>query len=330
MNTTLDSSLRNMELSAAYDAACKRVLSEKRILAWILKSTVSEFMNLTIEEIADHCIDGIPQIGEVHVLPDETNSRLSSVGGEDASVTEGTVTYDIRFYATVPHSGDKIRLIINIEAQNDFYPGYPLVKRGIYYCSRLISAQYGTEFLNAHYENIRKVYSIWVCMKPPKNRQNTITQYSVTEKNLIGHICEDPNNYDLMTVIMICLGNPDTEEYQGLLRLLDVLFSRDTDHSEKRRILEQDYNIPMSTGLETEVSEMCNLSKGIWEDGANEGYSRGIEKGIEKGIERGITKGLLDSVMRLMETMSWTAEQAMDALQIPEADRIRFRETLKQ
>ncbi len=54
-----------------------------------------------------------------------------------------------------------IRLIINIEAQNDFYPGYPLIKRGIYYCSRMISAQYGTEFKNSHYENIKKVYSIW-------------------------------------------------------------------------------------------------------------------------------------------------------------------------
>ena len=35
--------------------------------------------------------------------------------------------------------------MINVEAQNDFYPGYPLVKRGIYDCSRMISPQYGRE-----------------------------------------------------------------------------------------------------------------------------------------------------------------------------------------
>ena len=64
--------------------------------------------------------------------------------------------YDIRFFAIAPVSGELIRLIINIEAQNDFYPGYPLIKRGIYYCSRMISAQYGTEFTNSHYENIKK------------------------------------------------------------------------------------------------------------------------------------------------------------------------------
>ena len=64
---------------------------------------------------------------------------------------EGTVTYDIRFVAEVPVFKREIRLIINIEAQNDFYPGYPIMKRGIYYRSRLISSQYGVEFTDAHY-----------------------------------------------------------------------------------------------------------------------------------------------------------------------------------
>lgn len=32
--------------------------------------------------------------------------------------------YDIRFTALVPNDGKPIELIINIEAQNDFHPGY--------------------------------------------------------------------------------------------------------------------------------------------------------------------------------------------------------------
>lgn len=32
----------------------------------------------------------------------------------------------------------------------------------------------------------------------------------------------------------------------------------------------------MSRGLETEVSEMCNLSQGVWE--------KGVQSGMEKGI----------------------------------------------
>ena len=51
------------------------------------------------------------------------------------------------------------------------------LKRGIYYCSRMISGQYETAFTNSHYENIKKVYSIWICMNPPKNRENSITRY---------------------------------------------------------------------------------------------------------------------------------------------------------
>ncbi len=81
---------------------------------------------------------------------------------EDKSVREGTVTYDIRFRAIVPGSGEIIGLIVNVEAQNDFYPGYPLIKRGIYYCCRMISSQYGREFTDSHYERIKKVYSIFI------------------------------------------------------------------------------------------------------------------------------------------------------------------------
>ncbi len=28
----------------------------------------------------------------------------------------------------------------------------------VYYCSRMISAQYGTEFVKSNYQNVRKVY----------------------------------------------------------------------------------------------------------------------------------------------------------------------------
>jgi hypothetical protein len=47
----------------------------------------------------------------------------------------------------------------------------------------------------------------------------------------------------------------------------------------------------MTKSLEREVSIMCNLSKGV--------------------EEKGITKGILASIRNLMESMSWSAEQAM-------------------
>ena len=163
------------------------------------------------------------------VAADETNrvSMIRGAGNEDTSLTEGTVTYDIRFFAIAPVSGELIRLIINIEAQNDFYPGYPLIKRGIYYCCWMISAQYGTEFTNSHYVNIKKVYSIWICMNPPKSRENSITRYYIAEENLVGSVKEQKADYDLMAAVMICLGK-EGDSGTDLLKLLNVILSTGT------------------------------------------------------------------------------------------------------
>jgi hypothetical protein len=67
----------------------------------------------------------------------------------------------------------------------------------------MISAQYGTEFTASHYENIKKVYSIWICPNPPKKWENTITEYSIAEKQLVGHLSETPEHYDLLSTILI-------------------------------------------------------------------------------------------------------------------------------
>ena len=276
-DTTIAKNIRVADEKANYDAACKRLLSEKIILAWIMKNCLEEYRDCDVEEIAERYIEGTPQVGEVAVAPDESNcvSMIQGAGNEDTSLTEGTIFYDIRFLAIAPVSAELIRLIINIEAQNDFYPGYPLIKRGIYYCSRMISAQYGTEFTNSHYENIKKVYSIWICMNPPKSRENSITRYYIAEENLAGSVKERKADYDLMAAVMICLGK---EEDSGtdLLKLLNVLLSTETGSQDKCQILEEDFHIKMTQTLESEVSLMCNLSKGVEE--------KGIEKGRQEGI----------------------------------------------
>ena len=246
-DTTIAKNIRVADEKANYDAACKRLLSEKIILAWIMKNCLEEYRDCDVEEIAERYIEGTPQVGEVAVAPDESNcvSMIQGAGNEDTSLTEGTIFYDIRFLAIAPVSAELIRLIINIEAQNDFYPGYPLIKRGIYYCSRMISAQYGTEFTNSHYENIKKVYSIWICMNPPKSRENSITRYYIAEENLVGSVKERKADYDLMAAVMICLGK-EGDSGTDLLKLLNVLLSTETGSQDKCQILEEDFHIRMT------------------------------------------------------------------------------------
>ena len=115
VDTTIAKNIRVADEKASYDAACKRLLSEKIILAWIMKNCLDEYRDCDVDEIAGKYIEGMPQVGEVAVAPDESNgiSMIQGAGNEDTSLTEGTVTYDIRFLATAPISGELIRLIIN-------------------------------------------------------------------------------------------------------------------------------------------------------------------------------------------------------------------------
>ncbi len=312
--TTAAQGLHVTDDSAGYDAACKRVLSEKAILARIMKSCLEEYKDCDVGDIAEKYIEGQPQVSAVPVLPDEGGTVISGMDTEDKSVREGTVTYDIRFRAIVPGSEEEISLIINVEAQNDFYPGYPLVRRGIYYCCRMISSQHGREFIGSHYEKIKKVYSIWICMNPPKSRRNTITRYRLVEERLVGEAAESVRNYDLLSIIMLCLGRPDGENYTGVLRMLDVLLSNETSEAEKRKILQDDYDIQMTQTMEREVSVMCNLSKGV----------------EEKGMAKGMTNGLLTSIKNLVKNMGLSAEQAMSVLEVPEAERQKFMDLLER
>ena len=103
--------------------------------------------------------------------------------------------YDVRFDAIAPKSADSteqeevIRLIINVEAQTKFKPGYPLTKRAIYYCSRMISAQHGPIFTKSEYGKIRKVYSIWICTQPSDGFENTYFD-NRSQNFLFSHLAE--------------------------------------------------------------------------------------------------------------------------------------------
>ena len=317
METTMAQGLHITDENAGYDAACKRVLSEKAILARIMKACLEEYKNCDVNDIAGKYIEGQPQVSEVPVLPDESGSVISGMDTEDKSIREGSVTYDIRFRAVVPGTEEQIGLIINVEAQNDFYPGYPIITRGVYYCCRIISSQYGREFTGSHYERIKKVYSIWICMNPPKYRKNSITRYRLVEEQLVGEAVEpvEPvENYDLLSIVMLCLGGPGGGNYEGVLRMLDVLLSNETSEVEKRKILQDDYGIQMTQTMEQEVSVMCNLSKGV----------------EEKGMAKGMTNGILASIKNLVKNLGMSVEQAMSVLEVPEAERQNYRDLLER
>ena len=92
--------------SAGYDAACKRVLSEKAILARIMKSCLEEYKDQNVDDIAEKYIEGQPQVSAVPVLPDESGTIISGMDTEDKSVREGwsPMTYDFALSFLVPQN----------------------------------------------------------------------------------------------------------------------------------------------------------------------------------------------------------------------------------
>ena len=295
--------------TAKYDNACKCLLADKQVLARILKYCVQEFSESSIKDIEEKYIEGVPQISEVSVHPNSIGEFIEGMNTEDSSISEGTVYYDIRFRVISPEDGGVIRMIINVEAQNDFYPGYPIVKRGIYYGSRLISAQYETVFDESHYEKIEKVYSIWVCPDPPIYRRNSITGYSIKEWNMIGEIRESETAYDLMTVIVICLGGESDKNYGGIIKMLDVLLSEHVSPEEKKKVLQEEFDISMTKEMESEAMVMCNLSQGI------------------------VDRTKVECLSNMMENTNMSIEECMKAIGIPtdrmEAYKLRVEEKMR-
>ena len=290
--------IRQTGLAQAIDIAgnrAKKLLSYKAIIAWILKSCTKEFSQYGVQYICDNCLKEEAEVSTYAVHQDELDKndkldgdkRVEGMNTESNSIQEHTIYYDIRLPAFLPKSNEIVRLILNLEIQLDDTPGYPIVKRGFYYCGRMVSEQYGTVFTNEHYEKLEKVYSIWICPDPAKKRKNGIFKYHTVEDIIYGESYTKEKNYDLMEVVVLNLGDADKSSDLEILDLLNVLFSAAITPEEKKQRLNDEFEIAMTVEFESEVQEMCNLSEALVELGIEQGVKRGIEQGIEQGKELG-------------------------------------------
>lgn len=302
MENSLARELSTADVNVQYDAQVKKVLSEKVILAWILKNVTSEFEELSIKEI-EMCIEDNPEISIVKVNPGETNKRITGIATEDKIPDEGAIYYDIRFFAYVPKEEKRIKIIVNLEAQKTFYPGYEVVTRGIFYCGRMISAQLDTEFEIPNYDGLKKVYSIWICMNAPQYIGNAISSYSVGKQDLVTGIPEKKEAYDKLSVIIICL-NEKREEKTEFLKMLNTLLSTTKTVNVKKRELENDFQINMKSKFEEELNLMCNLSELVEEKGIEKGAYNKIKELVEKKLRKGLSvEAIADALEESVETI---------------------------
>ena len=263
MNTEIKNAVNAARDMAQYDENAKRLLGNKSILAHILTSIVEEFREMNPIDVEGY-IEGEPCISSVPVEPGLTNikqggKRLAGLNSESVDVNEGVVRFDIVFYVRLKDGVSQI--IINIEAQKDAPSGYSILNRGIFYACRLISSQKERDFVNTNYDDIKCVYTIWICMNMP---ENSLDYYQLANRKVLGSRTWE-GKQDMINIVLIGLAKdlPVHDEKYELHRLLVALMSKQLTTSEKLNIIEKEYKIQVNDTLRKDVSVMCNLSQGI-------------------------------------------------------------------
>ena len=228
--------------------------------------TVDEFKGMKPEDVVKY-IEGEPSISVVPVEPglanmektDATGQRIVGLNTENAEINEGLVRFDIIFYVRMKNGLSQI--IVNIEAQKDEPTEYKILNRAIFYVRRLISSQKERDFVNTNYDDIKQVFSIWICMNMD---DNSLSHIHLTKDEMLKP-CNWKGNLDRLNIVLIGITNeiPEHDEKYEMHRLIGALLSSELKEQEKLDIIEHEYNIPISQEFREDVSIMCNLSQGI-------------------------------------------------------------------
>ena len=296
MDKDIKKSISATDKDAQYDEKAKNLLGHKIILAHILVKTIDEFKGMNPKDVVQY-IEGEPYISRVPVDAGSTNvekeqdgEKVIGLNTENSELNEGLVRFDIIFYVRMKDGLSQV--IVNIEAQKAEPLAYDIINRAVFYVSRMISSQKGREFTKSNYNDIKRVYSIWVCMNMSQNCMNYI---HLTQESVVGTY-QWKGDIDLANIVLIGLAEdlPEKEEKYELHRLLGALLSAKLDVNTKLDIIGNEFDIPLESDIRKDVNDMCNLSQGIKEQAHAEGLAEAVIKLSKKGYNAAQISDLLD------------------------------------
>ena len=283
------------DIEAQYDENAKALMADKQVLSRIAKYRTDEFKDYDIPTIIE-CIEGEPEISKVPVYPGKPNTSsvseaIDGMNTESSIPGEGRISFDIRFYM-VTKDGLRIKIIVNIELQKKYHQIYHYEPRAVFYCARMISEQLNREFTAENYDDLKKVYSIWIFFNAPQKYSDTITEFYLEKKDIHGSPVKSwKHDYISISFIRLSTGKHKTSKHQ-LISMLDTLFSDEISVNQKKKILKQEHHMQMTRKLEGGIDTMCNVSQGIKE--------KALATGIAQGITQGIEQGKLDTYLELL------------------------------
>ena len=301
MDTDIKMSVKATDTKAQYDNKAKQLIGHKIILAHILVNTVEEFKGMNPADVVQY-IEGEPHISSVPIDGGVTNvekqEKVIGLNTENSEINEGMIRFDIIFYVRMQDGLSQI--IVNVEAQKAEPSSYDILNRAIFYVSRMISSQKGRDFVKSNYNNIKRVYSIWICMNID---EHSMSHIHLTRDDIIGsHNWKGDINLLNIVLVGIAEDLPEKTEKYELHRLLGALLSSKLNVDEKLDIIGNEFRIPLESDIRKDVSEMCNLSQGIEE--------RGVEKGVAEAAIRMYKKGY--SIEQISDILAMDIERVKD------------------
>lgn len=285
MDTEIKNAVGATNQDAQYDEKAKRLLGNKIILAHILVKTIDEFKGMNPKDVVSY-IEGEPFISVVPVEPGLTNAekekdgqRIVGLNTENSEINEGLIRFDIIFYVRMKDGISQV--IVNLEAQKDEPTSYHILNRAVFYVSRLVSSQKERDFVGINYNDIRRVFSIWVCMGMD---ENSMAYVHLAKDDLLGFY-PWKGKLDLLNIVLIGISNelPEHDERYELHHLLSTLLSMKLTVDEKLGIIKTKYSIPLDDKIREDVSAMCNLSQGIREEATDNAIAGVIMNMHKKG-----------------------------------------------
>ena len=298
-----------------YDEESKRLLADRQVLSRVVCSLVPGFTDLDVAFVESECLSKVSVMSTPVGRDDLAAERVALSVGEDSTVAEGTVTFDVRTTLRLPGSDEVVLVELDLESQQEG-TGLPylITNRAVFYVGRMLSAQGGDIVENSRYDQVRRVVGIWVISKPYAHMRGTVTRIHLTADSVIGEATwPEDKGLELIDIFMVCLDDLHPGESEGVCGMLEVILSDAIHKEEKIAQMRDRYGMIVTREIDERVSEMSRLSEGI--------FARGLSEGVEIGEAK--------AVAGYMATTGCDLDEALVALRIDEADRPAVIEALR-
>ena len=306
-------------LAADIDERCDRLakalLTNPSVQALVINHACTEFLGLPLEEVKKriqrHSLKNRRVDVEAPVALEKTENL------EDDAKTN----FDILFEAESP-LGAMLR--INIEVQGKYQKSSIMKGRYVYYTARLISPQKAEAFFTgSHYDELRKVYSIWICLNPPADRRGCLVLHRFATEifrpdGTVVTEAPDPD-IDKICIVEICLAQDPTQQ-PNWMKVLSVLFNTESTPEERRKALEET-GVKLTKKEKEEFMEMFSYSKYIREQEREAAAKKMAEKDkatAECLLSRGVSIDTIQAATGLsMDAIRTLKDKLVNTVSLP-------------